>query len=288
MHFPSFYRMVPNEAHQYRGIVHLLRYFQWTWVAVIASDDDREKFVQTMKIMLSEHGLCTAFSKTIPVLSQIMKIAQFLDNLSVENCFVAKIMSVINYDVNVYVVNSHVQTTTGLKWIIYFYSMLQEVTEISLGKVWIMTAQWDFSTVAVERHFDIQVFHGALSFSIHSNEVPGFSEFLRFLHPDSHKEYDFLKLFWEQAFDCLFPDSVYSTESSSTCTGQKRLENLPGTLFEMSMTGQSYSIYNAVHAVAHALQKAYSSRPKCRTSRDHCKMFPQTIQSSQVRTPYIN
>ncbi|XP_066486027.1 vomeronasal type-2 receptor 26-like [Tiliqua scincoides] len=260
---PSFYRMVPNEVHQYRGIVYLLQYFQWTWVGIIASDDDDgEKFVRTMITMLSEHGICTAFSKTIPVLSQIMKIAQVLDNLSVANPLVARIMSVINSKVKVYIVNAHVQTTTALKWIIYFYSMLQDMTEVSLGKVWVMTARWDFSAVAMERHFDIQVFHGALSFAIHSNEVPGFSEFLQFLDPDSQKGDDFLRLFWEQAFDCLFPDSAYRKESSDTCTGQERLENIPGTLFEMSMTGQSYSIYNAVHAIAHALQKAFSSKPQ--------------------------
>ncbi|XP_066486250.1 vomeronasal type-2 receptor 26-like [Tiliqua scincoides] len=40
MQFPSFYRMVPNEEHQYRGIVHLLVYFQWTWVLPLAVCND--------------------------------------------------------------------------------------------------------------------------------------------------------------------------------------------------------------------------------------------------------
>nr|XP_056720032.1 vomeronasal type-2 receptor 26-like [Euleptes europaea] len=47
---------------------------------------------------------------------------------------------------------------------------------------------------------------------------------------------------------------------NETCTGGERLESLPATIFELSMTGHSYSIYNAVYAVAHALHAMHSSK----------------------------
>ncbi|XP_054850469.1 vomeronasal type-2 receptor 26-like [Eublepharis macularius] len=34
---PSFYRMVPNEAHQYTGLVLLLQHFRWTWVGLFVA-----------------------------------------------------------------------------------------------------------------------------------------------------------------------------------------------------------------------------------------------------------
>ncbi|XP_066486240.1 vomeronasal type-2 receptor 26-like [Tiliqua scincoides] len=62
-HLTSFYRMVPNEEHQYRGIVRLLQHFQWTWVGIIAADNDiGEMFVQTLMSALSQHKSLTQAS----------------------------------------------------------------------------------------------------------------------------------------------------------------------------------------------------------------------------------
>ncbi|XP_053216209.1 vomeronasal type-2 receptor 26-like [Podarcis raffonei] len=67
-----------------------------------------------------------------------------------------------------------------------------------------------------------------------------------------------------QAFGCVFPNQVVGSVKGDICTGQEKLENLPGPFFEMSMTSQSYNIYNAVYAVVHALHAMFSSRGKHR------------------------
>ncbi|XP_061447687.1 vomeronasal type-2 receptor 26-like [Rhineura floridana] len=279
--FHSFYRMVPNEQYQYRGMAHLLLHFQWTWVGIVASDDDNgEKFMQTLMPMLYQHGICTAFNEKTP------SISHALDNFSSLELIRAKSFSVIVSEVKVLVVCAEPQTMTALIWMIYFFSLLEGIAEISMAKVWIMTAEWDFSLETLHRGIDIQVFDGALSFAIHSNAILGFTEFLQLLHPDSAKEDGFIGIFWQQAFNCLFSDSNEHHKNITTCTGQEKLESLPGALFEMSMTGQSYSIYNSVQAIAHTLHKVYSSRTNHRTIAHSLRLNHRNLQHWQLH-PFL-
>ncbi|XP_053216436.1 vomeronasal type-2 receptor 26-like [Podarcis raffonei] len=63
----SFYCMVPNETQQYVGIIQLLKYFGWKWVGLFAFDNTSgEHFLQTLELMLSQNGICSAFMKRIP------------------------------------------------------------------------------------------------------------------------------------------------------------------------------------------------------------------------------
>ncbi|XP_048360394.1 vomeronasal type-2 receptor 26-like [Sphaerodactylus townsendi] len=59
---------------------------------------------------------------------------------------------------------------------------------------------------------------------------------------------------------------------NETCTGEESLETMPATFFEMSMTGHSYSIYNAVYALAHSLHTMYSSTASYRTKENRGRL----------------
>ncbi|KAM6449209.1 vomeronasal type-2 receptor 26-like [Liasis olivaceus] len=64
---PTLYRMVPNEAGQYMGIIQLLQHFGWTWVGLFITDDDSgEHFLQVLESLLSQNGICSAFTTKIP------------------------------------------------------------------------------------------------------------------------------------------------------------------------------------------------------------------------------
>ncbi|XP_054849986.1 vomeronasal type-2 receptor 26-like [Eublepharis macularius] len=69
--------------------------------------------------------------------------------------------------------------------------------------------------------------------NIHSGQPPGFQEFLQIIKPSWAKGDGFIKEFWEQAFDCSLTFSVEHEESKKPCTGEEKLEGLPGTLFEV-------------------------------------------------------
>ncbi|XP_042329810.1 vomeronasal type-2 receptor 26-like [Sceloporus undulatus] len=241
--------MATNEDPQYMGIINLLKHFGCTWVGFFVVDDESgEHFVETLEPLLSRNGICPAFTRQIP--SQ----DHFLDS-KVHTIFQifksSEIRIIILYSKSFTIMTA---------WYHITLRVLEEKTNAPVGKMWITAAQSDFVLASINQDGNLQMFQGALSFMIHSSEVPGFQEFLQTIKPDWKEADDFLKEFWQEAFHCLVPDVRMPYMMSGTCTGEERLESLIGPFFEMRMSGYSYSIYNAIYAVAHALHALYLSR----------------------------
>ncbi|KAL8176487.1 UNVERIFIED_CONTAM: hypothetical protein K2H54_035541 [Gekko kuhli] len=166
----------------------------------------------------------------------------------------------INSEANTFILYGEILTIN----MINFPLILEDPEYIkeSFRKVWIMMGQIDLATTSIGRNLDFQHFQGAISFQMDFNEFSGFQEYLRIRKHYWTQENGFLKDFWEQAFDCSFPNPTEPVKANETCTGEERLESLPQTVFEMRMTGHSYGICNAVYAVAHALHAVSSSNQK--------------------------
>ncbi|XP_015276442.1 PREDICTED: vomeronasal type-2 receptor 26-like [Gekko japonicus] len=269
----SFYKMVPNEAYEYTGILQLLLHFRWTWVGVLAAGGDvGERFVQTIISVFPLRGICFAFLGRLMTL-YMGNFLEFMNSLvSTYNMFTES---------NANVVIVYEEHMIHLRCLLYLPEMGM-VTMEPKGKVWIMTAQMVLMSLIYQRSWDIQDIHGALSFTVHSNEVLGFQDFLRTRNHFWTKEDGFIRNFWEQAFSCVFPNPFVSKESEKTCTGAEKLESLSKLLFEMNMMGQSYNIYNAVYAIAHALHAMQSYRHKHRASVDRRILNLQDPHSWQL------
>ncbi|XP_053216070.1 vomeronasal type-2 receptor 26-like [Podarcis raffonei] len=249
----SFYTMVPNENLHYMGILHLIIHFGWRWIGVLASTYENAKvFMQFMSPRISKEGICYAFIETIddfPCDDTKEAFDKWMMGLY------DKIMS---STANAIVLIGEADVILFLR-LLLSQSKMKVTIQKPKGKVWILSAQMELKSLNNQRTLDIQFFHGALSLAMQSNELQGFQEFLQRRYPYRAKEDGFLEDFWENAFDCEFSNSSMGDANGSICTGEERLENLPGPFFEMSMTGHSYSIYNAVSAVAHALHAMSSS-----------------------------
>ncbi|XP_063158523.1 vomeronasal type-2 receptor 26-like [Candoia aspera] len=111
----------------------------------------------------------------------------------------------------------------------------------------------EIASFGFQRDWDLDIFRGAVAFMFHSRDVPGFQQFIERRNPSSTRGDGFVKNFWEQAFGCVFPGTHVDEMEENRCTGDEQLESLSYPNFEMSMSGHSYSVYNAVFAIAHAL-----------------------------------
>ncbi|XP_060546898.1 extracellular calcium-sensing receptor-like [Pantherophis guttatus] len=145
-----------------------------------------------------------------------------------------------------------------------FGSEYEEVPMKRKDKVWVMPAQMEFTSLRFQRYRGLDFIHGALSLAISSKEILGFKKFIQMRKPSSSEEDSLTRVFWEDAFECSFPNAGLDEDSDNQCTGEESLETLPESVIESSITGQSYSIYNAVYAVAHALQAILSSKSRKR------------------------
>lgn len=271
MLFPSLYQMVPSEAYQYKGIIQLLDHFQWTWIGLFAVDDDNgDRFLQRIVPMLLLNSICSAFTLRTPKRNFLN---DFMDTL----CSLLKeYPRLVNSRANVYLMYAESSSIQALRILM---TSVEVSSLLTLGKVWIATSQWNFSSMSLLKYWDIQVFHGAISLIVPYNQPPRFQKFLQVIKPSWRKEDGFIQEFWEQAFNCSLKISSENVTHEKTCTGEEKLESLPLIVFEMSMTSYSYSFYSAVYAVAHALNAIYMPRMK------HRRLGFQNVQPWQVIIP---
>ncbi|XP_029141222.1 vomeronasal type-2 receptor 26-like [Protobothrops mucrosquamatus] len=256
--FPSLYQMVPNEMHQFTGIIRLLQHFRWIWIGILAVDDDYgDMFLQKIEPLLSENSICYAFILRTPPKAYLDEYIQLITvELKYDQLFTEdKVKVCLIYGLS--------PAMQNLRMFVFVASVFSWTP---LGKVWIVTSHWNFESLSIQRLWDIQTFHGALSFTVRSKEPSGFQEFLQTVRPSWAKEDNFIQNFWEQAFDCPLHISGINEDNKVLCTGDEKLESLPSILFEMSMTGHSYNVYNAVYVMVHSLHALLKSRSRCRNA----------------------
>ncbi|XP_070584723.1 uncharacterized protein [Erythrolamprus reginae] len=251
-------QMFPIMDRQYTGIFQLLLHFKWTWIGILSvNNDNGDKFVQNVVPMFAQRGICSDFIETFPI----------IDSSGIDE--------VVTMGLEMYVVimksTANVVLVHGEIYGIIVLRLLSgnlKIEDASLwrkSKIWVMTAEMDFTSLPFMRNSDLAFLNGALSFAIHTEKVSGFEQFIQMKNPILEKENTFIKLFWESAFECSFSISVMNEdENAIPCTGKEKMEALPTSVFEMDMTGHSYSIYNAIHVVAHTLHDLLSSMMKYR------------------------
>ncbi|XP_053120312.1 vomeronasal type-2 receptor 26-like [Hemicordylus capensis] len=252
----SFYQMAPNEALQNAGILALLLLFRWTWIGLVVMDNDNgEQFVQTVFPRFSQSGICFAFIERIPQFTFVNEINDMLHQGE-------KIKDIImKSKANVVVAHGESYIFVTFAWVA-FLSEPEHETNKTRSKVWILTAQVELTAAVFQRTWNLEIFNGVISFTILPNDLQEFHQFVRSRNPSNTRGDGFIMDFWEKAFGCVFPNRFLSEIEGDICTGEEKVERLPAALFEMNMTGHSYSIYNAIYAVAHALHAMFSSRFK--------------------------
>uniref|UniRef100_A0ACB8EWN4 Uncharacterized protein n=1 Tax=Sphaerodactylus townsendi TaxID=933632 RepID=A0ACB8EWN4_9SAUR len=232
----------------------------WTWIGVIYDADlNGERFVQDVVQMFSKKNICFDFIEIFP----IMTFSTEVEDMILEGSNVFK--AAMNSSANALLVHGETQTMAVMSILLHSLAFENEPMKT---KVWIMTAEMEFTSLPIQRDWNIDFLHGAISLSVPSKKSLGFQKFIQMRKPSMENEDSFIRDFWENAFACSFPDSMEDKNDGPICTGREKLESLPNTVFEMSMTGHSNSVYDAVYAIAYALQAMHVQRVKHSAMQD--------------------
>ncbi|XP_070810328.1 vomeronasal type-2 receptor 26-like [Pituophis catenifer annectens] len=253
-----FHQLFPNEDLQIMGIIQLLLHFQWKWIGLIIQNPERGKsFIQNRLDMFSTKGICFDFIKEIPK-------EPVTNDIEVHLTGYFTIYEVImRSTANVVIIYCENEDMTVLRMLPY----ISEYVDMPMkrkDKVWVMPAQMEFTSIPFQRYRSLDFIHGALSLVVSSKEILGFKKFIQVRKSSSEEEDSLTRVFWEHAFECSFPNAGLDEDSDNQCTGEESLESLPKCLFETSISGQSYSIYNAIYTVAHALHAMLSPKRRKR------------------------
>ncbi|XP_058038472.1 vomeronasal type-2 receptor 26-like [Ahaetulla prasina] len=253
-----FHQLFPNEDLQITGLIQLLLHFQWKWIGLIVQNREKGKrFIQNRLDIFSKKGICFDFMEEMPKESVAKDVEIQL------NGYVLLYQAIMRSTANVVIIYCENEDMTVFR-MLPFISEYEDMPMKRKDKVWVMPAQMEFTSIPFQRYRGLDFIHGALSLAVSSKEILGFKKFIQMRKPSSEEEDSLTRVFWESAFECSFPNAGLDEDSDNQCTGEESLETLPESVLESSITGQSYSIFNAVYAVAHALQAMLSSKSRKR------------------------
>uniref|UniRef100_A0A8C2VBD1 Vomeronasal type-2 receptor 116-like n=1 Tax=Chinchilla lanigera TaxID=34839 RepID=A0A8C2VBD1_CHILA len=230
--FSSLYQMAPKDTSLPLAMASLMLHFHWNWVGIVISKNEKSvQFLSAWREEMDRDNICVEFVHIIPT-----HINVYINSYHRYN------KQIVTSSANVVIVFGGIGTSVGM--------FLRRWEYLSRRIVWVTTSPWD---VAIsKRHFLLSPLQGTLIFSHHHGEVSGFKNFIQTVNPSKYPEDIFLARLWWTHFNCSVSEST--CRSLENCSSHGSLEWLPWH-FDMAMSEGSYNIYNAVHAVAHALHE---------------------------------
>ncbi|CAJ0968123.1 unnamed protein product [Ranitomeya imitator] len=227
--FPSFFRTVSNDVFQSRGLAHLVLHFGWTWVGLLAVDNDYGQ--QGINLSLVKAGACVAFTETI-IKSQPDHNAPHI--VKVFKTSTARIVVVFSPAINLIPILDEM--------------LRQNITK----KIFVASEAWSTSSL-----FSTGGFQRTIGFAFYSRTIPKFREFLNKISPSLTLGREWVNLLWEQTFNCVFLDGDTARSSNASvreCDGSEDLQSITNSFNDVYNLRATYNVYTAVHVVAKALE----------------------------------
>ncbi|XP_069858194.1 vomeronasal type-2 receptor 116-like [Dipodomys merriami] len=254
--FPALYQMAPKDTPIATAMVSLLLHFSWNWVGLLTSQDENGVWILVeLKEEMAKNRVCVAYELVISSqdVSHIFKLMTVHNEINLSSASV-----LIIYGDN-----------DSLIGLVVFIEQI-----FIHGKVCIMNSQWDFTLK--RRYFMLGSLHVPLIFTHHYVDVSGFTDFIKAAKPSKYPEDIFLARLWFLSFNCSASESDCVTWDN--CVHDASLDWLPVHIFDMTMSRESYNVYNAVYAVAQTLHTMLLHQTEIQTMDNRKEKVPSPEQ----------
>eukprot|EP00079_Xenopus_tropicalis_P034422 XP_017948193.1 PREDICTED: extracellular calcium-sensing receptor-like [Xenopus tropicalis] len=233
--FPSFFRTVPSDDFQSRGLAQMVLHFKWKWVGLIASNDDYgSEAIKVIRQEVMKGGACVAYTVYIS------------DNVQQQN--LPNIVKMIK--------ESSANVIVAISLHFYLFPLLDEMLKQNVtGKTFVASEAWSISNrLAVNKY--VSLLSGTIGFAFFSSEIKGLQKFLNSMTIYNTPGIYWAKELWEEVFGCTFVDQKNLTVTlniKKQCTGEEHLSSVQNIYNDVSILRASYNIYTAVYVIATAL-----------------------------------
>nr|XP_055068008.1 G-protein coupled receptor family C group 6 member A-like [Misgurnus anguillicaudatus] len=162
--FPAFMRTVPNDEHQTRAMVKLLKDRSWNWVGIIITDGDYGRSaMESFVTQATQEGICVAFKQIIP------------DSLSDEQ----KRTASINQTVNTIINNPKVKVVVSFAKSVQMTALFKGLYgKVSGRRVWVASDNWSTAT-DILKVVNLTDIGDVLGFTFKSGNVTSFKQFIK-------------------------------------------------------------------------------------------------------------
>ncbi|XP_050991074.1 extracellular calcium-sensing receptor-like [Labeo rohita] len=239
-HYPSFFRTIASDYHQSRALAYIVKYFGWSWVGAVNSDNDYGN--NGMAIFLKtaqEEGICVEYSvkfyRTEP--EKLQKVVETIKKGT------AKV-----------IVAFLSQVEMG--------NLFDQLSNENITNFQMIGVEAWITAESLMTPNSFHILGGSLGFAVRKIDIEGFADYAT-------------KTFWDTAFPCSQREGN-SSQYGLNCSRYQDLLVLKN--YNEDVTEQRYSgnVYKAVYAVAYSLHSLLQCTKKggCEKS---LKILPQQV-----------
>uniref|UniRef100_A0A3B2WCD3 Vomeronasal 2, receptor 28 n=1 Tax=Mus musculus TaxID=10090 RepID=A0A3B2WCD3_MOUSE len=230
--YPYVYQMAPKDTSLALAMVYFILYFQWNWVGLIIPDDeDGYQFLSQLKKESKGKEICFAFVNMIGI-SDILTYATTEMNYN----------QIMMSSTNVIIIYGETNNFIELSFRIWESTVIQ--------RIWVTTIQLNFPTS--KKDLNHGTFYGTFTFLPHHAEISGYKKFVQTLFHLKSTDLNLEMQEWKY-FNC--EDSACNCKILMNFSSNASLDWLIEQKFDITFSDGSQNIYNAVHAMAHALHE---------------------------------